>query len=189
MLTAALALAAAGASWASVLQSRKQIRASLEPDIQTVIEGCQGNPHLGLEIRNTGGGTAKRLAFIASIGSDAKTAGRLGVGYLPPGHGVNIIIDYQGQDLDDGDVAVVLIAADTREFAHAWSYLGKHKVFRSRFRRRPHTISLGDAFRHFFSDIDLEGRRQVGFKWRVIPPEDMYRSRSEMHAEIEDLRN
>jgi hypothetical protein len=54
VLTAGLALAAAGASWASVWQNRKQIKASLEPDLQVLIEGGRGSDHLGLYVRNTG---------------------------------------------------------------------------------------------------------------------------------------
>ncbi|MGN6816891.1 MAG: hypothetical protein ACTHK3_12540 [Solirubrobacterales bacterium] len=175
VITAGLALAAAAASWASVFQSRKQIRASLEPDIQTIIEGGQGNSHIGLMIRNTGGGTAKRLLFVATIGEDGKSIGRMGVGFLPPNYGIRIVFAYSGAELDDGDVAVVVVSSDTREFAHAWSHLSGHKVFRTRFRRRHREISAKEAFGHFFPKIDLATRDTVGFSWRVVTPDWMYR--------------
>jgi hypothetical protein len=189
VLTAVLAFAAACASWASVLQSRKQIRATLEPDLQVLIEGGQGDPYLAVDVRNTGGGTAKRFAFIASIGDDAKSVSRLGIGYMPPGHGVHIVLSCDGRELDDGDVLVVLLSSDTREFPHAWSHLGQHKVFRSKFRRRPRTITLAEVFEHFFPEINLEDRDSVGFHWRRMSPEDMLRSRRDLHDEVANLED
>jgi hypothetical protein len=180
VLTAALALAAAGASWAAVLQNRKQIRASLEPRIQVLIEGGRGDAHVGLSFRNTGGGTSRGLSFIATIGETAKAHGSLGVGFLPPDHGAWIIFEYDGRELNDLDVSVVALSFDSDEFAQAWSSLGERKIFRTRVLRRHCGVSLAEAFDHFFPNIDRAGRSEVGFEWHAIRPEEMYRTRSEL---------
>jgi hypothetical protein len=189
VVTAILAFAAACASWASVLQSRKQIRASLEPDLQIVLMGGKGEKQLGMAIRNVGGATAKRLAFFATIGDRRKAGGSLGVGFLPPNHGAQVYFNFDASDLEDGDVSAVVLSFDRGEFAHGWSHLGGHKVFRSRVCRQHHEVTLGEVFDRFFSGISRDERFDIEWEWHVIPPEDMYRSRAELRERNEAQRN
>lgn len=170
IVTATLAALAAAASWASVWQNRKQLRASLEPDLQIVIEGGRGSDRIGMNIRNVGGGTAKRIVFMATLGDRLQCVGSLGIGFLPTGYGAHVVFTCSGAHLEDGDVAIALLASDTREFGHAWSHLAQHHVFRSRFRRSPRVTSAREAFEKLYPDVPLADRVAVGFEWKQLPP-------------------
>jgi hypothetical protein len=168
--TAAFAAVAAGASWASVLQNRRMVRASLEPLFHVALECGKGAPRLGFHVRNSGGGTAKGIGFVMAVGDRGKAIGRLPIGFVQPGDGAHVVLNFSGEELVDGDVTLVVISQDVGEFVHAWAFDGRHKAFRN-WRRRPREVDGKEVHEHFFGPTNWSERTSVPYRWEATGPD------------------
>ncbi len=170
--TAALAVVAAGASWASVWQSRRIWQASLLPNLQVVVvfDVLSAPGNVWLRIENMGGGTAKRVGFQCTI-RGALAAGHAGCGFLRPGEGLRVYLNFHAGGLEENEVAAMVVCSDVEETLHAWSHKGEHRAYgRSLYRRiqrRPRRrVGYDEAFAKFFPEVDLDTDERITWSWK-----------------------
>jgi hypothetical protein len=160
--TAGFAAVAAGASWASVWQTRRNWRDQQTPQITP--SWTEPNNRVTLSFTNTGGGFATQTNFIVVSGRECCT------GVVPPvtlGPGIRVTLDTDITPLGAlHEVTGAVFCLDRLGTWHAWSWAGDHE--RPRKDRRPaKSLSPEDALQLFHPDIDIESL--VFRKWRVVP--------------------
>lgn len=157
--SAALAAVAAGASWASVVQSRKALEATVLPDLHVQALRVQTAPeHMEYVIHNAGAGIAKGVLFVF-VGEDSYTQGAVGVGLMRAQSSVRIWTSQRPRT--DGKILCVVACRDVRERRTAWDGRGNRKRFRNA------NDSALEVFERMHPRINLDGLPQRAHK--VMP--------------------
>jgi hypothetical protein len=157
----AIAAVAACASWASVWQARKLARDSRSPllMIQKVVE--RSTQTVGAVVTNAGGGAARGIGIFLSH-PPFWVQGAVLHGFLYPGQSRYIKTDIPLNEEEETDVMVV--CRDAESFAHFWTADEKHRVFKTRFRRRPrYRRDLVEVFHELHPGADLPSLTQATF--------------------------
>jgi hypothetical protein len=149
----AIAAIAAIASWASVWQARRLARDAGMPHlmVQKIKDANDGT--VGSIITNAGGGPARGAGvWISHPPFCVKHS--LGHGFLYPGEVRRVWTNIPMQDSVETDV--MAMCRDRDSFAHYWTAAEKHRVIKTRFRRRPkHGTDPAKLFAEFHPGVDL----------------------------------
>jgi hypothetical protein len=149
----AIAALAALASWASVWQSRKLARESSAPLLmaQKIVNASDNT--IGAVVTNAGGGAARGAGIYISY-PPYVVQGALGHGFLYPGEKRQVLTNIPAGDGVETDI--LLLCRDKNSFGHFWSANEDHRVYKTRFRRRPrYRPDIYNVFREFHPAIDL----------------------------------
>lgn len=168
-ITAAAAAVAAIASWASVIQSRRVIRAAALPDLRAGVQYVQpGLPSakatLAIEIHNGGGGTARDVGLL--VVCESQSAATSVASFLRPRESA-----YFGTNMTPSSassrVLGLLLWRDSSETIHAWSLDGRQQTLGG----RRAAISLSEAWERFYPDRPLRPlKRCQAFRTREGVP-------------------
>lgn len=151
-----IAAAAAVASWASVVQSRRLLRESRLPalhiEVSRVVGAGAVDGTMAVTILNAGAGLATRVGFIVVAPAQfAQTS--LPGGFLPPGEsasfGSNMRID------DEFQATVYARSQDGVQYV--WNHHGE----RRRLKPKGPLPTFEEILGCFYPDTDFSGRRQA----------------------------
>jgi hypothetical protein len=155
----AFAALAAGASWASVAQTRKLMRESTQPElhVQTLHVGPQrssAGKHLALVIYNAGSGIAKQTGFCFVSGGQL-CEGFVGSGFLRSNETAHI-----GTDLSAGPTHGVVFCITRENEAHVWNVEGGRKTLK--FNEDKPLVKAKDAYALHYPGDDIATLDKVG---------------------------
>lgn len=143
---------------------------TLEPNLTALVVNTA--PHedepddaptlLAVEIRNVGGGIAKRPGMWVVARGRTLRAEYMGDGFLNPGEEIEILTPIVGP-MEDGEAAVMVWCRDHREMLHVWTHLGQHKRYRPEWRREPWQVSkkYSDLWNEFFPGIEADDASEL----------------------------
>lgn len=154
----AIAAIAAVASWAAVVQARRLAREEKSPLL--MVQKIITDKTIGVVLTNAGGGAARGVSVLLSYPPYGFEES-IGTGFLFPGQTrvlrSNIRVEGEGIETD-----VMAFCRDRDGFPHFWNAEEKHKVFKTRFRRRPeYGHALRDVFREMHPQVDFDELQHV----------------------------
>jgi hypothetical protein len=162
--TSAFAAIAAGASWATVAQNRKERELAQAPDLSIRLSLKHGS--LILRVHNVGGGPATGVNYLLILGADI-TWDVVSNGYLGPGEDTQFFRTSMpaSRTLAGTEYVCVVTARDSHGVLRAWSQNpGQRVVFKPSLFRGEATPSKQEIVATLFPGVVLEGKREL------VPP-------------------
>lgn len=167
MAGAAFAALAAGASWASVAQTRKLMRESAQPELHVqklhvAAHAASAREFVALVIYNAGSGIAKQTGF-CFVSGEQLSEGFVGNGFLRSNETAHI-----GTDLAATSAARGVVFCITRENeAHVWSLEGERKTLG--FSKDKPLVKGKEAYALHYPKDDLTRLEKVASRLGNVP--------------------
>jgi hypothetical protein len=154
--SAGAAAVAAGASWASVRQTRKLWLIERAPDLQMIALVDRDSNRVTLQLHNAGGGFARDVVVYLVEGTRYFIAYAPMNGVIRPGQGVEIQTPLVKEPPINGPLVGAVIAADVTGTTHAWSASGtRHRRWtRKKLPKKP--MSNNEIFSVIVPDANLD---------------------------------
>lgn len=162
----ALAAIAAGASWASVLQTRRLRREDQEPGLQAQMMRFPDGT-LGAAVTNAGPGVARGVQ-IYLVHRGLLATGPIGHGFMFPGD--TRIVRTPIPEVPEADARMIVSCRDRGRMPHAWDGHEHHRVAKT-WRKKPRYQALQAIFEGFYPDIPLNDLERVPIQVMVDAPE------------------
>jgi hypothetical protein len=170
VVTAFIALLAAGAAWWTARVTSRAYRRSQLPDLHVLFIRQQQGP-LSMVVRNLGNAPAKASSVVLVVKDQAMQAFVPDTGFLDSGHGYKLHTTIPADGLEKGDYMAVVSCRDVNGLYHGWSSMDEHREYRDWLRRPRQKIDIGDdVFQSFFPGVDPVGRNSLRYRLELLEP-------------------